>query len=181
MTTRERAPGGTDACHAGCTLTNVYGRIDPAQREAAARMWLEAGALAEAEARRRTDEIVYLIHAPDGRVIGVNTVYVGLVPGSNEPFYFYRTFVRGPDRGTAGLGRLALRLTWEFLAELPGQPRPAGLFVVTENPKLMRPGAVRKLAQAGFQRLGRDARGRDVWCRRFDGQPCVPPLPDRPI
>jgi hypothetical protein len=166
-----------DAFHHGYRLTNVHGRIQPNQREEAIRMWLDEGVLPEPEARRRADEIVYLIHAPDGGLIGVNTVYSADFPGSDERFYFYRTFVRAPSRGDAGLGRAVLRLTWDFLKSQASQTRPAGLIIVTENPKLMRPGAVGKLTEAGFNRLGRDARGRDIWCRRFDGRPFGTSLP----
>lgn len=166
-----------DAVHSGYRLSNVYGRISPGQREEAVAMWLTAGVLPEPEARRRTDEIVYLIRAPDARLVGVNTVYAADLPGSGERFYFYRTFVLEPSRGVAGLGRKVLRLTWAFLKERPAQPALAGLMIVTENPKLMRPAAARELAKAGFHRLGRDPRGRDVWCRRFDERPPGTPLP----
>lgn len=168
-----------DAFHSGYRLSNVYGRIDPGQREEAVAMWLAAGVLPEPEARRRTGEIVYMIRDPDGRLVGVNTVYTGDLPGSGERFYFYRTFVLEPSRGVAGLGRKVLRLTWTFLKELPCQPAAAGLMIVTENPKLMRPGAARELTKAGFRRLGRDPRGRDIWSRRFDESPTGTPLPGK--
>jgi hypothetical protein len=44
---------------------------------------------------------------------------------------------------------------------------PAGMLIVTENRKLMRPGMKRYLERHGYQYRGRDPRGLDVWLAQF--------------
>lgn len=44
---------------------------------------------------------------------------------------------------------------------------PAGMLIVTENRKLMRPGLKRLLERHGYEYRGRERRGLDVWLARF--------------
>lgn len=150
-------------------LTNVYGRIEPGQAEEVVRMWIGAGVLPEAEARRRCAEVVYTFHEARGDLIGVNTVYVAQVPALARSFYFYRTFIRAGDRGDPGLPRLAFSLTYEFLRQHAGPAGPAGLVVVTDNLKLTRRAVRRGFLKYGLGSLGTDDRGREYWYRCFDG------------
>lgn len=151
----------------GYRLTNVYGRIDDDEADAVIAMWLEEQVVPEPEARRRCKEVVYTIHDPDGRLVGVNTVYVSRFRDDGPPYYFYRTFIRPRDRGRTGLARTAMRLTLAFLERDPDQARPRGLVAVTENPKLMRQAAMRIIADLGFELVGQDRLGRNIWCYHF--------------
>lgn len=164
----------------GYRLTNVYGRLGTEATEEVVRMWLKAGVLNEVEARRRCQEVVYTLHDPENSLVGVNTVYIAdfITPG--QPYYFYRTFIRDADRGVSGLPRTMLSLALAFLKLYPHPRRPAGLAIVTENPKLMRRGAMAILTALGLHRLGRNPRGNDVWYVNFDGSRFGSSLPNSP-
>jgi hypothetical protein len=152
----------------GYRLKLVYGQLPPAGAEAIVAMWLAAGVLPEAEARRRVAEVACVVYDPGGRVVGVNTVYPARLQVDGPAYYFYRTFLLPEARALMGLPRAMLRLAMEHLrARRDGL---AGLVVVTENPKLMRRAVIARLAALGFRRLGKDPRGYDVWCFRFDAE-----------
>jgi hypothetical protein len=156
-------------------LTPLYGRVPPDVRDEIVGMWLAAGVLAPAEARRRVDEVVFTIRAPSGVLAGVNTAYVRDVPGTPGAWYFYRTYLRPADRGTPGVALGALKAAIALLREHPHPRGPLGVIAIIENPKIMKRGPSARLRGAGLTLVGRDAAGRDVWCVRFDGTVPVAP------
>jgi hypothetical protein len=160
----------------GYRLTGVYGRLTSGERQAIVRMWIDAGVLPPAEAQRRVAEVVVTAQDPGGSLAGVNTVYVAETPGAAGPYYFYRTYIRPAHRGVRGVPTAMLELALAVLRGHSHAPAPLGVVIVAENPKLMRESAMRRLRALGFTLLGRDARGCDVWCLRFDGStPVAPP------
>lgn len=174
MTEQHQATPISDlSCHAfhrqGYRLHIVHGRLLLTDAEDIIAMWLTAGVLPPAEARRRVLEVVCLVRDPEGKAVGVNTVYVNRLSPDGPSYYFYRTFLLPEARGLAGLPRAMLRQTLDFLSAQVGPSDPVGLVVVTENPKLMRRAAMAALGELGLDRVGKDARGCDIWCRRFDG------------
>ena len=160
----------------GYRLTPVYGRLQPGVRDEIVGMWLAAGVLSPDEASRRVEEVVIAIRSPAGAVAGVNTVYVQDVPGGGGAYYFYRTFIRAPDRGVPGVTTAAFKAAVALLREHPHPRAPRGVVLIVENPKLFRRAAVARMERLGLHRMGRDARGREVWCLNFDGT--VPAAPE---
>jgi predicted GNAT family acetyltransferase len=160
----------------GYRLAAVFGRASPADVGDVVRMWIDGGVLPPAEAQRRVFELAVVVRAPDGTVAGVNTAYVADVPGGSGRFYFYRTYVKPEHRGISGLPTRMLRAALAALRDTEHPQAPRGVIVITENPKLMRRAAMARLEAEGLHLLGRDARGCDVWCLRFDGAvPVAPP------
>jgi predicted GNAT family acetyltransferase len=160
----------------GYRLTAVYGCLTPGDRQAIVRMWIDAGVLPPAEAQRRVTEVVVTAHDPGGSLAGVNTVYVAETPGAAGRYYFYRTYIRPAHRGVRGVPTAMLELALTILRRHPHALAPLGVVIVAENPKLMRASVTRRLRALGFTLLGRDARGCDVWCLKFDGStPVAPP------
>lgn len=167
----------------GYRLEVVRGRLGRDTAEAIIQMWLVAGALSPAEARRRVQEVVCVLRDPAGKLVGVNTVYAARLPGQERPYHFYRTFLLRTARGITAVPRCMLRLAVDHLRGTERANGAQGLVVVTENPKLMRRGAMTALSELGLERIGRDARGCDVWCLHYDGsQPpdSLPPAPGDP-
>jgi len=169
----------------GYRLTAVLGQIPPALRDEIAGMWLAEGVLPPAEAQRRVAEVVLVARAPDGSLAAVNTAFVSVVPGTQSPYWFYRTFVRPAHRGVWGLPRRMLARAIEALRSHPHPDHPLGMIAITENERLMRKGAAAVIERMGMHRVGRNAQGQDVWCVRFDGTvPVAPPgllaPPERP-
>ncbi|MGH8400686.1 MAG: hypothetical protein ACRESU_06245 [Gammaproteobacteria bacterium] len=130
--------------------------------------WLRERALPnEAAAQQRVAQLVYVIRAPDGEIAGVSTAYTGPVPNLGGTFYFYRMFIRRPDR-VPGMMRRVTEMTFDTLRERTPAGGPEGVVVVAENRKLHRPAAERQLERAGWHKTGLDTRQQPVWLRRFD-------------
>lgn len=163
----------------GYRLNIVHGRLMLTDAEAIIAMWLTAGILPADEARRRVSEVACMLCDPEGKVVGVNTIYVSRLSPGGPAYYFYRTFLLPEARGLSGLPKAMLRQTLDFLSVRADRNGPVGLVVVTENPKLMRRAAMTALSDLGLARIGKDARGCDVWCRHFDGG--TPPIEASPL
>jgi len=50
---------------------------------------------------------------------------------------------------------------------LPPGASPVGLLIVTENPKLMRPGMRKPFQRHGYRHAGKILRGSDLWVSPF--------------
>jgi len=152
-------------------LDNVYGQITTALGDEIVALWQENRVLSEVEARRRTAEVVLTIRDNGGTLVGVNSVYIKDFIKADNPYYFYRVFIRPQDRRSFGLRSFAGKSTREFLKSyVPiGHTKPQGVIIVVENRKLTRPGAQRMLTRQGWTPLGKGPRGFEVWVDNFDG------------
>ena len=149
------------------TVHRVYGRMTHDQRQAVIALWQRNQILPHpAEAQTRVNQVVMMATNPQGEAVGVSTIYPQLNPGNNRWYWFYRMFVQPGDRDY-GLTRLITVKTYEFLKQYQVEHKPAGLVIVTENRKLMRKGMRRLLARNGFEYVGQDRRGQDVWLGRW--------------
>lgn len=149
--------------HNTYTIHNVYRRSTPEQSEEILAFWKRNNALPNAEeAQKRVKQVVMMVTGSGGEVVGVSTVYPGQIQNDNREYFFYRMFIQPGDR-VFGLMTDVTQKTLQFLqkTEFPG--KPDGLIIVTENPKLMRKGAMARLRRLGFQFLGKNAKGMDVW------------------
>lgn len=167
ITTTTRAP----LYYGGYRLDSVYEQITPALAGEIATLWKENRVLEGAEAQRRTAEVVLTIRNGDGVLVGVNSVYIQDFVKANNPYYFYRIFIRPQDRRSFGLRSFAGKATREFLKSYTPTRhlQPQGVIIVVENQKLRRPGASRMLARQGWIPLGKGPRGFDVWGDDFAG------------
>jgi hypothetical protein len=98
--------------------------------------------------------------------VAVNTVYPGRLRPNGPLLFFYRMFVQPGDR-VFGLMRFLTVKGWEVLNETPMENKPAGVVIVTENRKLQRRGMVAMLEAEGWERVGRDGQGQDIWRKLF--------------
>ncbi len=152
-------------------LEFVYRITREEQRAEAVAFWLAQGALANRPvAERRAFELVCLVRRGDGALAGVSTAAVQ-TGADGRLYYAYRMFLRPEDRvpylmwSVTDASRDGLREL-----ELPG-PRPAGMWIVTENRKLMRPGMRRSFQRHGYEYRGRTAHGLDRWLAPFSPPP----------
>jgi len=133
------------------------------QREDILAFWKRNNALPNAEeAQKRVRQVVMMVTGSSGEVIGVSTVYPGQIQNDNREYFFYRMFIQPGDR-VFGLMTAVTQKTLQFLQKAAFPDKPDGLIIVTENPKLMRKGAMARLRRLGFQLLGKNAKGMDVW------------------
>lgn len=162
----------TEATHfRGYRLEPVFQASSAEQRSEAVTFWLAQGAIAQRqEALRRAFELVYLVRRSDGRLAGMSTV--ALQTGANgHTFYAYRMFLRPEDR-VPYLMRTITNASRDLLREFVApDPKPAGMLIVTENPKLMRAGMARYLERHGYLYRGKNLRGLDRWWAPFSPHP----------
>ena len=165
----------------GYLLENVYRITSSEQRAEAVAFWLAQGALASRrEAVRRAFEIVYLVRSAGGTLAGMCTAALRSGAREESSYYAFRMFLRREDR-VPYLMRAVTNATRDFLSALEHpEPRPAGMVIVAENAKLMRPGIRRYFQRHGYAFRGTTSAGRDVWLAPFAPR-MTRPYPDEAI
>jgi len=160
----------TEQWFKGYRLTPVWRQVTPPLAEAAVALWIGAAGLELAEAQRRTSELAFTVRDGNGQLVGMDTVYRQAFLTPDRPWFFLRMFLHPDHRGTRGLGRRLLTLTWELLrGEAAAEAQ--GVLMVIENPKLTQLLTRRLLVQIGWRYYGQGPLGRDIWYRRFDDLP----------
>lgn len=161
----------------GYRLVPVYQNVGPVARQAIIRLWTSNNILPPHVAEERAKQVLFMIIGPQDDLVGVNTVYIGDFsragwrPVPSGSFYFYRMFIRVQNR-IPRLSFKTLDLTYDYLSALPSAAsRPQGLVLVTENPKLMKPGAQRMLQKMGWTPIGKNELGQITMKRDFP-KPC---------
>jgi hypothetical protein len=151
-------------------LDIVYGHMTAELSGEVITLWLNNQVVPRREAQRRTAEVVMTIRDSSNVLVGVNTVYIQDFIKANNPYYFYRVFIRPEDRRSFGLRSFVSKATREFLRNYypVGHEKPHGVVIVVENRKLARPGAQKLLARQGWTLIGKGPRGYDVWIENFD-------------
>jgi hypothetical protein len=151
----------------GYTIENVYRAVPPGLREEILELWRRNAVIpSREEAVRRVDQVVLAIRNRAGEVAGVSTVYVGDFREPGDACYFYRMFIQ-PDDRIPGLMRFVTLRTCDVMRERHVAGGPRGVIIVTENRKLMRPGMRRMFERNGYEYMGRDPKGHDVWRALF--------------
>lgn len=162
---------GVFAEHHGYRVVPVYRKADAEAHQAIFKLWQDNKIVPPQVAQERVKQVVFMIVSPADEVIGVNTVYVSDFSKTKQKappgnFYFYRMFIRKQDR-VPQLSFKTLGLTYDYLSAFPAKPRPQGLVLVTENPKLKKPGSQRLLQKMGWDVIGRNDNDQIVMKRDF--------------
>ena len=144
-------------------LQSVYGAMTPELSREIIAFWSSNHAIGDPiEAERRVAEVVCVARNPEGEIAGVNSVYEGTLGEPPRPYYFYRLFIRKQDRVLGLAGRMRVICSDRLRSEA-ATSGVLGIALVTENAKLMTVALRRLLHRSGWQYLGREALGRDVW------------------
>ena len=150
------------------SVENVYGVVEPETGEEIVRFWLEERALPPPRAKRRVSQVVFVVRDEGGNVCGVNTVFKGNLPGTDDLYYLYRTFIGKTSRGSIRLLAFMAEETWRFLREFEDEsPRPRGLAMVMENRKFYGKRMKRWIERHGYTYCGKNERGQNIWRRDF--------------
>ena len=150
----------------GYSLISVYRSINVKLGNEIIDFWRCNNAIGDlTEAQRRVADVVYIIRAPDNSLAGISSVYIADV-NPNEPYYFYRMFIQ-PNYRRPGMMRKVTEVTGSYLKALDLFNKPAGLVIVTENPKLMRPGMRRVITRLGYEYMGKTKQNLDLWKSDF--------------
>lgn len=151
------------------SITSVSAPVCEELRGETVAFWRCNGAIADpAEAQRRADELVCVARNANQEIVGVNTAYVSKLPGERECYWFYRMFIRPPDRHVH-LTRAMMGAAVNALRARPrSEPAIRGVLLITENRKIMRTGGRRFLAGLGWHRSGSSQHGLDIWRVPFE-------------
>ncbi|MBJ7327234.1 MAG: hypothetical protein JHC52_07805 [Chthoniobacterales bacterium] len=155
-------------------LRPVMGCITEEESNEVRDMWVGERVLAEAEAARRTREVLFLIReSQSGELAGVCTVYPGPLGKTGRTYWHYRMFMRKKFRGVLGLPHFVLFTTRSYLEEHPpaGSEGICGVLIVAENPAFRRHYFREHFAKQKppWILFGTNPRGRDIFYRDFKG------------
>jgi hypothetical protein len=153
--------------HGDYRIECAYLNLTEALRNEIINFWLLKGALWDThEARKRVDEVVFVVHDLADHVVGVSTVIPARYGPDRDVYLNYRMFI-DPAHRVPGLMKAVLRATRCFFDRTPDCRASArGMLIYAENPKLRRQGIRRMFERSVWEYAGQDHRGLDVW--RFD-------------
>jgi len=145
-------------------LEYVYGNLSQERKEEIFKMWEDHTPLKKEAQIKRVEQIVYIIKKDD-HVVGVSTAYLRKPPRREEKYYFFRTFIQPDIRGVIGAGFPdILRATNQRMQEFNDiEPLAGGMVVITENPKLKRPGSRKLFRDGGWKYQGQTEKKQDIW------------------
>lgn len=148
----------------GLELKYVYGGLSEENKEEIFRMWESHTPLTKEVQLKRIDEVVYIVKK-DGKIMGVSTAYLQKPPRREEKYYFFRTFIHPDIRGIIGSGFPDIvRATNQRMQEVNAKDHlAAGMVVITENQKLMRPGFRKLFLDGGWKYVGQTPQKQDIW------------------
>ncbi|MCU0972151.1 MAG: hypothetical protein MUF57_10355 [Gammaproteobacteria bacterium] len=151
-----------------CRIFWIRGAVTPEVQSRLVAFWLDNKAIEDrAEAERRVSEVGCIVVNEQAEIVGVNTLFAHPLT-DGKPYWFYRTFLR-PDVRQVGLSTAVFNFTKKKLKDAPrGPDDPRGIAVISENPKLQRPGGRRRLEALGLRQVASSARGLPVWLLDFD-------------
>ena len=150
------------------TLENVFGSISDDQRRACVELWLRNRVIpTEQAAWERSLQVCYFISKTStGELVGVNTLYEGLLGEQGPLVYFNRMFLAPEYRNS----RLMIRTTAMMLCYAKtrlADGNHKGVININENLKLARPGMQRIFERLGYANLG-FVNSKQVWFFEFD-------------
>jgi hypothetical protein len=155
----------------GFTLENAFENASGALGREVIEFWLANHAVGAHEVERRVHEIVFVARSPNGAIAGVCTAYRELVRMLDNTFLSYRTFV-APAHRTSDLAIAMLQRTIAFFEErfvANVDRRAVGLFLVVENPLLIKYRNEAIWPTSRLTYVGNDSAGRPCRVRYFRG------------
>ena len=147
----------------------VRGRLDDETSERLIEFWTSRGALDEAAARERLDQVVCVLHGADGELAGVNSAYAADAPLVGRRMWIYRRFV-DPGVGADAEAALLTAAFDELAGEFAGGPRdPIGLYLLVADQALMESRLEAVWPQTNLLFAGYTNDGAQIRLRYFEG------------
>jgi len=145
----------------------VYGNLTIEQENAVISLWIRNGVVALEEAKKRVAQVSTLI-VKDRTLIGVSTVYLSDFTAPNNPYFFFRMYIKAEERGSNSIRREVLKTNFSQLKRAFSDTA-YGLVAELENKKLSKLGATSHYMQKrGWSYYGKNPIGLQVWFVRFD-------------
>ncbi|PLX96585.1 MAG: hypothetical protein C0620_02190 [Desulfuromonas sp.] len=146
----------------------VYRQMTPAQQQSVIQLWLEGGVLDKATALSRVKEVSTLIYDQQEQLVGVSTIYAGDFTVPNNPYFFFRMYIKPTARGSYPLMEKVTKVNYANLKKYCAD-QAHGLVIELENKKLDKLGTETSYVhKRGYTYYGKSVRGLQLWYVRFD-------------
>ena len=163
-------------------IVPVWKQVTPELADELVAFWLENQALGdEASARQRTEQAICVARDENGKLQGVSTGVIRVLPRLRQPMYYYRQFFARSLRGQhqeLAFYRRAKQILQDYNAGLD-KAESLGILLEVENAKIA--AAYKRAHEPGFEAtfIGYSPRGLQLRVSYFDAAVLLPPAPLR--
>lgn len=164
-------------------IVPVWKQVTPELADELVAFWLENKALGdEASARQRTEQAICVARDENGKLQGVSTGVIRVLPRLRQPMYYYRQFFARSLRGKhqeLPFYRHCKQVLQDYNADLP-VAESLGILLEIENSKIA--AAYKRAIEPGFDAvfIGYSPRGLELRVSYFENAVLLPPVPVRP-
>lgn len=160
----------------------VWRNVTPALQAELASFWLEHGALADcAAAEQRALQAVAIARDGDGRLWGVSTATVRLLPRLRQPVYYYRQFFAPTHRGQGAARAFTLQARAVLERHNASLPAPEAIGVLLEFENRALAAQFPHSIEDGFAFIGFSPQGHPLRLSYFEGVRLLPAPAPAPI
>ena len=117
---------------------NIWKKKDSELRSKVSEMWLSSRLLTQGEIDQRLDDIVIVLKTPEGKVVGVTTIYKDYLKLIEQHVYLFRCMIL-PEYRAPGLDTTMVLKTRDFLESFykkDVEPRCVGMAMVVQNEEI---------------------------------------------
>ena len=158
-------------------ISPVWKQVTPELKAELLEMWGATQAMHNpVQAQARTEQAVCIARDVDGRLCGVGTAVVRVLPRLRQPMYYYRQFFAPAVRGqkqTVPFFERACSVLQAYNAGLE-QPESLGVLIELENAQLAARYNTAQTATTTF--IGYSQRGLQLRVSYFEGATLLPPV-----
>lgn len=145
----------------------VYQNLTEEQKKSIIDLWISTGVVSFEEALNRVEQASVLILS-ENTVVGVSTIYPGVLKEDEQPWFFFRMFIKKEFRGNNSLRTYVMQLNFTQLIRYYGN-LIQGVVIELENTKLSHLGEKSDyFNRRGYTYFGKSRRGLQLWYVRFD-------------
>ncbi len=164
-------------------IVPAWKQVTPELADELVAFWLENQALGdEASARQRMEQAICVARDENGKLQGVSTGVIRVLPRLRQPMYYYRQFFARSLRGKhqeLPFYRHCKQVLQDYNADLP-VAESLGILLEIENSKIA--AAYKRAIEPGFDAvfIGYSPRGLELRVSYFENAVLLPPVPVRP-
>ena len=164
-------------------IVPAWKQVTPELADELVAFWLENQALGdEASARQRTEQAICVARDENGKLQGVSTGVIRVLPRLRQPMYYYRQFFARSLRGKhqeLPFYRHCKQVLQDYNADLP-VAESLGILLEIENSKIA--AAYKRAIEPGFDAvfIGYSPSGLELRVSYFENAVLLPPVPVRP-
>lgn len=146
----------------------VYQSLSDEDKKKILSLWLSERVMSQEMALNRLNEVSVVIETSDNQIVGVSTVYLQDFISPNNPYFFYRMFIKKEFRGSNLLRTKVMQTNFTSLKSNYSD-KIFGIVIELENIKLSKlASSSNYMIKRGYSYYGKSYRGLQLWYVRFD-------------